>query len=282
MLGIDAGGSATRSVLLENGGVTVRPAAAPMNALLTPGMADILQEIIVSASPSSAGIGMPGLRSREQASRLSAELAARTGCPVRVTDDVHIALLGAFVGQPGIVVIAGTGSGAVGWDGKRWARAGAHGFILGDEGSAYWIGRAAARAALRWRDGTGGSELMCQLVARAAGMDLDSLVREVHSHPAQRDRLARLAPAVTGLAAEDEVARRIVRNAARHLAALAAAVRDRIGPLPVAAAGGVFSSPAIWDQFAQLSGAIRPMAPAAVGAALFGGAPDEFPERGYA
>jgi N-acetylglucosamine kinase-like BadF-type ATPase len=47
-----------------------------------------------------------------------------------------------------VVVIAGTGSAAFGWNGESQARAGGHGFLLGDEGSAYWIGRAAARAAL--------------------------------------------------------------------------------------------------------------------------------------
>ena len=282
LLGIDAGGSATRVVVLEDGEVTELPAAPPMNALLTGNLLDLLQEIIRSAGPTAAGIGMPGLRSREQTARLSAELRPLAGCPVRVTDDAHVAWLGAFGGAPGIAVIAGTGSTAVGCDGDRWARAGGHGFILGDQGSAYWIGRVGVRDALRWRDGTGGSAMLHDTVVKASGSDLDTLVAEVHAHPAERDRLALLAPAITAIASDDDAARKIARRAARHLAAIAGAVQNAIGPLPVAAVGGVFRSPVIWDRFTGLTGAIRPLATAAVGAALFGGAPDSFGERGYA
>ena len=69
------------------------------------------------------------------------------------------------MGAPGIVVIAGTGSVALGWDGERFARSGGHGFLLGDEGSAYWIGREAVRSALRFEEQAGGSE--CRRSAEA-------------------------------------------------------------------------------------------------------------------
>jgi N-acetylglucosamine kinase-like BadF-type ATPase len=193
---------------------------------------------------------------------------------VYVTSDGATAWLGAFGTAPGIAVYAGTGSGAAGCDGEQWARAGGHGFLLGDEGSAYWIGRAAVSAALRWEDGMdGGSEAIYRAVIRAAGRDLTGIVREVHSCPAERGRLARLARVVTALAGEDEAARRIARQAAGHLAGLAGAVRRALGPLPVAGLGGVLDAPVIWDPFARLTGAVRPLAPPAAGAALLAGAP---------
>jgi N-acetylglucosamine kinase-like BadF-type ATPase len=167
-----------------------------------------------------------------------------------------------------VVVIAGTGSMAFGRNGERRARAGGHGFVLGDEGSAYWIGRAAARAALRWEDQVGGSESIHRMVRAATGTDLEALVRHVTSHPAERSLLTALAPALTALAAEDPEAARITRQAAEHLAALAQSVRDRLGPVPVAGAGRVFGAGLIWDRFAELTGAARPLADAAVGAAL--------------
>jgi N-acetylglucosamine kinase-like BadF-type ATPase len=68
--------------------------------------------------------------------------------------------------------------------------------------------------------------------------------------------------------AQDPEARRIVSRAAGDLAALAQSVQRRLGPLPVTGAGGVFGAPVIWDHFAELTGATRPLAPAAVGAAL--------------
>ena len=271
ILGIDAGGSGTRVVMLEGGEVTPQPEGPPMNALLTEGFAGHLLQIIGAAGATAAGIGLPGLRWPDQARRLAAMLARQTGCPVHVTGDADTARAGAFLGAPGVVVIAGTGSAAFGWNGESHARAGGHGFLLGDEGSAYWIGRAAARAALRWADQMGGSELIHRTVTEAAGLSLDVLIGELSTHPAERDRLTVLAPAITAIAAEDAEARRIARRAAEHLAAVADAVQRRLGPLQVAGAGGVFRAPVIWDRFAELTGATRPLAPAAVGAALLAG-----------
>ena len=271
LLGIDAGGSATRAVLVADGQVTERFTAPPMNALLSGDLTDRLAELIGAAGATAAGVGLPGLRSPADAARLGAELTRRAGHPVRVTWDGETAWLGAFGAAPGVAVFAGTGSGALGCDGERWARAGGHGFLLGDEGSAYWIGRAAANAALRWEDGMGGSAALRDAVVAASGRDLAGLIDDVHSHPAERGRLALLAPVVTGLAGEDETARRIALEAAGHLAELAAAVGRRLGPLPVSGTGGVLRAPVVWDRFAELTGAVRPLAPPEVGAALLAG-----------
>ena len=129
-----------------------------------------------------------------------------------------------------MVVIAGTGSMAFGRNGERHARAGGHGFLLGDEGSAYWIGRAAARAALRWQDRMGGSEPIHRAVWRRP--EPTSTPWSTTSAPIRPNvsRLTALAPALTALAAEDPEAGRITRQAAEHLAALAESVRRRLGP----------------------------------------------------
>jgi glucosamine kinase len=274
VIGIDAGGSGTRIIMLEAGQVTALPDGPPMNALLTNDLARRLEEIIGEAGATAAGIGMPGLRSPRLARELGQVLTRRSGCTVRLASDGEAAQMGAFLGAPGIVVIAGTGSAAVGWDGQRRITAGGHGFLLGDEGSAYWIGQAAARAALHWADGLGGSEPIHRMVTKTVGSDLDELIVTVSAHPADRALLTVLAPPVTELAASDPAALRIAERAADHLAALADAVRRRLGHLPVAGAGGVFRAPVIWKRFAELTGAIRPLATPAVGAALLAAEPD--------
>src|SRR5215217_1934342 len=74
-------------------------------------------------------------------------------------------------------------AGAVGRDAAgRNARAGGHGYLLGDEGSGYWIGREAVRAALRAADGTGPPTVLAALVQEA----FESLVgaeQQVHQRP---------------------------------------------------------------------------------------------------
>jgi glucosamine kinase len=282
ILGVDAGGSATRAVVLEAGQVIPQPDGPPMNALLTKGFAEQLQHIIVAADPTAAGIGLPGVHESGQARELGQLLTRQTGVPVHVTGDADTARHGAFLGAPGIVVIAGTGSVALGWDGERFAYAGGRGFMLGDEGSAYWIGREAVRSAVRWEEQTGGSELIYRTVTKATVPDLDVLIAQVNAHPFDRSLLAALAPALTALAIPDPAlppiagpdpeAQRIVQCAAEHLAALAESIRRRLRPLPVVGVGGVFSAPAVWARFADLTGATRPLASAAVGAALLAAA----------
>src|SRR5690348_7331591 len=101
ILGIDAGGSGTRVILLQNGTVTARPDGPPMNALLTDGFAGHLRQIIEAAEATAAGIGMPGLRQADQARDLSETLTRQTGCPVYVAGDADSARAGAFLGGPG-------------------------------------------------------------------------------------------------------------------------------------------------------------------------------------
>jgi glucosamine kinase len=268
LLGIDPGGSGTRVVLLDGGEVTELAPGPPMNALLTVGIAEQLEKIIRDAAPDAAGIGMPGLRAFD-AEGLARTLRERAGCPVVLTGDGDTAQAGAFLGGPGVVVIAGTGSAATGWDGTRSVWAGGRGFLLGDEGSAYWIGRAAASAALYWEDGMGGSSALHHAVISTTGVTLEEFIAKVNTNPAERSLLTVLAPVVTALAETDPQARQILLEAADHLVALARAALGRLdGPVPVAGMGGVFESELIWDRFALATGAVRPLASPAVGAAL--------------
>ena len=81
ILGIDAGGSGTRVILLENGTVTSRPDGPPMNALLTDCYAAQLSQIIEAADATAAGVGMAGVRQPRQARDLSEALTRQTGRP---------------------------------------------------------------------------------------------------------------------------------------------------------------------------------------------------------
>ena len=73
--------------------------------------------------------------------------------------------------QPGVVVIAGTGSIAYGRNERNQAaRAGGWGYMLGDEGSGYWIGRAALRAVLREADRRGPATQLTGLLLNYYGV----------------------------------------------------------------------------------------------------------------
>ena len=95
----------------------------------------------------SRGVWTPAERSAE-ARRLRA-----LGRHVQVISDTEAAYLGALGDTAGVLLLAGTGSMALGRDHRgRWARAGGLGPLLGDEGSAFWIGREWLRTSTRARD----------------------------------------------------------------------------------------------------------------------------------
>ena len=121
---------------------------------------------------------------------------------VRVISDAQAALLGALGQRSGLLLLSGTGSIVVGWDARsRWARAGGLGPLVGDEGSGFWIGR-------EWLRGT---------VGEGDGSLLTTL-RAVHASDPVKT-IAALAPRVLARARRgDRRAKRIVREAQRHLA----------------------------------------------------------------
>jgi N-acetylmuramic acid 6-phosphate etherase len=167
---------------------------------------------------------------------------------IRLEPDVAAALQSAVGDGPGIALIAGTGSIAFGRDAAgSTVRAGGWGHLLGDEGSAYWIGLRAAQAALRSADGREAETMLATTIPAAFGVARpEELVAIAH----QTDRLgkagmAALAPLVSQAAeAGDGVAAAILAAAANELALLATTAAARLGMcqerFPVVAAGGVF------------------------------------------
>lgn len=162
---------------------------------------------------------------------------------VRVTTDIEIALQAGLGDGPGILLLAGTGSGAC----ARLAsgelrRIGGHGWQFGDEGSGYWLARAAVSAVAQASDGRGPPTALTGALAAAAGaQDEAGLLQWARN--AARSAVAEVARVVQGVAARsDDVARALVDQAADALAAHVRALRPHFpdpDPVPVAFAGGL-------------------------------------------
>jgi N-acetylglucosamine kinase-like BadF-type ATPase len=176
-----------------------------------------------------------------------------------VTQDGRIALAGALTGQPGIIVIAGTGSFVYGENAAgEPARAGGWGYIFGDEGGAFNIVRQALRAALREQEGWGPRTALTPGLIEAVGAtDPNHALHLFYTPDWPRSRVAQLAKLVSRFAEEgDPVAEGILHIEAQQLATYTAAVRRRlwadIESVNVSWAGGVFTSPIVLDRFRAL------------------------------
>lgn len=167
---------------------------------------------------------------------------------IEVKNDSIPALAGAFGEMKGILLIAGTGSIAVGTDGAgRTVRSGGWGHVLGDEGSAYWVGLRALNAAVRFHDRRGPqTDLLGRALAYFGEKEPFSLIPAVYE-PFDKAKIA----AFARIAAEerergDEVAVSIFKSAAEELASLAISVAIRLGQAQtggsIAFAGGFISN----------------------------------------
>jgi N-acetylglucosamine kinase-like BadF-type ATPase len=173
-----------------------------------------------------------------------------------VTDDALIALTGATAGEPGLVVIAGTGSIAFGRNANgRTARAGGWGYLFGDEGGGFWIARQALRTALRWEEGWGTpSSLRARLLDATGSRSMNDLLHRCYTAEFSRPRIAGLSILVNQAAESgDPTALQTLDEAARELALLARAVHQQLfaagEPMLVTYVGGVFKSRILRDRF---------------------------------
>jgi N-acetylglucosamine kinase-like BadF-type ATPase len=183
-----------------------------------------------------SGIALDAGNSPVLAGRMAEVLRAEE---VRLCGDMVTSHAGALPDGYGVVLAAGTGVVCLAVDaGGSWHRVDGWGYLFGDAGGAYAVGRAGLAAALRARDGRGPATSL------AGALDED-LVRLYTSPTPARD-VARLAPRVFACAAAgDGVARAIVEGAAADLAetigAAVASLRGR-GEVPVACTGGLFAA----------------------------------------
>jgi len=261
-LGIDGGGTKTHAVITDSSfrvlGEGFSGAGNPLRAGLEEAVlhveeavsdacerAGIELEDVDSACAAIAGINHP-IHYHTMKDALDDALQI---VGLELVTDARAALEGALDGKPGVVVIAGTGSIAMGIDQTgRQARAGGFGPTLSDEGSGYDIARRALQAVVSAFDGrspkTSLSELICSKLGVASPSDLPGVIYNSDSETVDIAHLAELV--YDAALAGDQVAQEILAAAGRDLGKLAISVIEKLvlGALEfrVACVGSVFRS----------------------------------------
>lgn len=275
-LGVDGGQSSTVAVIGdETGRIAGWASAGPCNHVgAMEGRAKflrVMRECLAQAA-SRAGIEakkLPKFRAAcvgmsggpDDKAALLAELIDADR--VVVTHDAKTAWAGATEGEPGLVVIAGTGSIAYGENARgETARVGGWGYVYGDEGSAFDIARQALRATLREHEGWGPRTALTPALMELIGAaNANDALHRLYTVDWPRARVAELAMTVDRLAGEgDPAAADILRHAARQLALLAASVRRQLwneetavlSPVRISWIGGVFQSQILLQRFRTL------------------------------
>jgi len=268
VLGGDIGGTSTRILVADRAGETWgRGTAAGGNPTTHPDSAaaaleEALAKALAAVDAAAVRVAVVGLAGggallaahvRERLTRAWSQSGVAAS-PTYVSD-LDVAFASGTAEADGTVLIAGTGAGAGAVRGRRVVRtADAHGWLLGDEGSGFWLGREAVRSTLRVLERAQPPGPLAASVLRTLGIsapaeaslggdDPDSVRRRlVHTVNAQPPiRLAGLAPLVSAAHGHDPVAAEIVDRAAQLLCGTVGRVRDQAEASPLVLAGGVAS-----------------------------------------
>jgi glucosamine kinase len=228
-LAIDAGGTKTRCLLADQTRVLGRAvtgsvklmrvgeveASSRLRAMLTEvsvaagvGLSEVTQTCVGIAGNSIDAV-------REWAER---EIGSIVGGKLTVLGDQEIALDGAFMGGPGILIIAGTGSIVLGRaaDGARY-QVGGWGPAIGDEGAGFWIGQEAVRAGFWAIDHGVATTLLTEIGEFWRTTSLGEIIEKANDRPGPD--FPALAPIVVRCADQgDELAIAVLERAGTELA----------------------------------------------------------------
>lgn len=246
-LGVDAGGTSTKSRLTdEQGHILGSGTAGPANTRigldkLHETLIDVAMQAVKAAGLSAeetakircgmgiAGINRMGMKPEIQA--LSFPFAN-----VQFTSDAMIANLGAHMGGDGAILIIGTGSVGMVKRGEDSFSIGGYGFPISDEGSGAALGLSAIRHALRALDGRTKPSPLSQAITKQFDHAIPRVIAWMDD--AAPGDYASFAPLVMDYAdIGDEIALSIVGDAALHVEKFIETIISRGAPRVVLMGG---------------------------------------------
>jgi N-acetylglucosamine kinase-like BadF-type ATPase len=261
-LGIDGGGTKTHVVITDTAMKLIGEGFSGGSNPLRNGLEEAITHIVEAVTEACAAAGV-------MFKEISSACAAIAGVnhpihhhtmkdalnhalgleDIELVNDARAALEGALDGNPGVAIIAGTGSIALGFnESGGHARSGGWGPTLADEGSGYDIARRALRVVISSFDGrspeTALTAKICDRLGIDSPQDLPGVIYNSDSEPVE---IAGLAELVDEAAIEfDPMAIEILDGAGRDLGKLAVSVIEKLGlrssKFRVACVGGVFKA----------------------------------------
>jgi len=254
-LGIDAGGTKTICAISNGREIIGKGTSGTIKIKkIGPDKARIaLEETLVRAFDaakvkpeqiSASCIGVAGAGLPEVVEWTTTNMLQLVPGALKVVGDSDIAHESASHGGPGVLVIAGTGSIAIGKNSRGiTARAGGWGPMISDEGSGFWIGRRAVAAAMRAHDSGQTTSLIAKIMEGWTIATREAVVSSANSSPPPD--FSALVPQVLACAENgDALAEEILSIAGAELAQLAKIVIRKLSLggtlLKAGTCGGVF------------------------------------------
>ncbi|MGJ8650972.1 MAG: N-acetylglucosamine kinase [Opitutaceae bacterium] len=235
-LGIDGGGTRTRSLLVsESGEILGRAVVGPSNVqqvdmeTLYGRLQELLDQTFNNLPKDieyiSSCFGLAGAASAKNKDEIREMLVSLTPVPAErpiLTSDAHIGLIGALANRPGLMLIAGTGSICLGRDIDGVThRTGGWGPAYDDLGSGSWIGQQAMQATFQESDGRRPSgPWQRNVLSRFRCDSIEELLCKVKTGEISNPDVSTLAPMViqlaeTGVSDADDILNRAAQELVR-------------------------------------------------------------------
>ncbi|MCI5773786.1 MAG: hypothetical protein MR210_04415 [Erysipelotrichaceae bacterium] len=267
-IGIDGGGTKTAFVCYDEDGNLVSSCIKPSCHILQVNDQTAQQILQEGVSEVLAGLdeeksvyicaGLAGYGKNQQLRTRIETIAAKSfqDRPYILYNDGEIALAGALNGQDGILVICGTGSIALAKIHDEFIRCGGWGYMIGDEGSAYWLAKKLLQAFCMQADGRQKQTMLYSYLKEKWQLndDYDVIPFVASTLNNQRDAIAALAIQAYELALKhDEAALVIYQEAAKEIARMIDALATNFsGKIKVSYTGGVWKAKELFQaQLAQ-------------------------------
>lgn len=264
-LALDAGQTGIRSVLVTEG----KRLEGNFDGLRTdlelfPQLAEVIKSEITKAyGPVQLAIGMTGLTHSESKPAELLQSLDHKVISVHLAHDSITGFLGSMGLNHGTVTAVGTGVVTLAVGEKEMARVDGWGNLIGDAGSAYWIGRAGLEAAMRSYDGRIQKSKLETLLESFSHPEEAYI--ELQTNPNRVSVIASFAKLVIELAEADSTAQDIIKLAGAELAQSAVTAARRAGLLDQPAprfswAGNVIKAKPLKEAFTKSVAAAVPNA----------------------
>lgn len=264
IIGVDGGGTGTRAVIgTQKGEVLAIVEGAGTNMKSKPPdevrqqIVQLLEQLLQKVSATKNDISTVFLCvaggdrqvDKDRWERWLGFLFPASTCQITITNDAVAALTSGTFTKQGVVVIAGTGSIVYAIAKKlQVSRVGGWGYLLGDEGSGYYIGQEALRAIAQHYDvfGMNGDVFTATILNQLSLTNPADIITQVYEDPQPRVLIASLARTVLRLAEQQNAkAENIIKQAVHHLVQFIQTMlikEPQVKNLPIVLCGGLFEN----------------------------------------
>lgn len=263
-IGIDGGGTKTTAVIGDKSGhllAVVKGSSGNLTAISTGQLYTLINELInqllikTGAAFTDVEMVFAAMAGADRQAEQQKIYDAFKQSPVleklKIQSDIHAALAAGTWGREGTLLIAGTGSIIFGYEQKKTFRVGGWGYLLGDEGSGYHLGKLAIRSVLEAHDGKVPLKpFQEKILTHFNVLSPDQLITKTYGSLNPVTAISSVSRIVLDAFAEDLLAKSIVTAVQEALLELIESAYTRIDRTkPVVLHGGLFSNNTFYEEF---------------------------------